>query len=384
MRLFTSESVMSGHPDKVADLISDTILDACLTVDPDARVACETLVCPDTVVLAGEITCKDFPEYVDELVKGAILDIGYGPETPGFDPTSANFEVINKLHAQSRDIAMGVDTGGAGDQGIMFGYACNETPSMMPFPIYAAHEIGKAVSALRHDPSAPWVRPDGKTQVSVNYREDGSIALDNVLVSISHAEGVSQSTIRKKITEVVDQLISSWAFVDSSEYSYERLRVNPTGCFSIYGPVSDSGLTGRKIIVDTYGGSCAHGGGSFAGKDSSKVDRSAAYMARFMAKQVVATGLVNKCTIQLAYAIGVSTPVGFYVKTEGPNKVNEDAISRVLLEAYGGCQPRYITERLKLKTPLFRRTTNYGHFGKDFLPWEDIDMNVVERLRDCM
>jgi len=373
--LFTSESVSEGHPDKVCDRISDSILDAFLAADPECRVAAETLTTTDHVTIAGEVRGPEAVlKQVEEIARDAIKDIGYDQE--GFSWRTA--EIVNRLHAQSSDIAMGVDEGdkgeeGAGDQGIMFGYACNETEELMPAPIEFAHKILRLMAQDRKSGKQPGFGPDSKSQVTLKYVNGKPAGLDTVVVSTQHAEHLSQDEVREMVKPYV-----SAAALEGWELSDDRLFVNPTGRFVIGGPDGDAGLTGRKIIVDTYGGAAPHGGGAFSGKDPSKVDRSAAYASRYLAKNVVAAGLADKCLIQLAYAIGVPEPVAVYVETYGTGKVDNDKLGKTLREMVR-LTPRGIREQLQLLRPIYARTAAYGHFGRHAeedggFSWERTDL----------
>jgi S-adenosylmethionine synthetase len=354
--LFTSESVTEGHPDKIADQISDAVLDAILAKDPAARVACETLVTTGLVVIAGEITTSAYVPLPD-IVRKTIEGIGYTDATFGFDNKTC--AVMSTIDAQSPDISQGVDTGGAGDQGMMFGYATDETPELMPLPIQLAHALTHRLSALRKDGSLPWLRPDGKAQVSVVYEGDRPIAVDTVVISTQHDEKVSNTKLRRAI---LDDVIMATI---PAEYLPKRLKthINPTGRFVIGGPQGDAGLTGRKIIVDTYGGMGRHGGGAFSGKDPSKVDRSACYAARWVAKNIVAAKLASRCEVQVAYAIGVVQPVSVYVQTFGTGVVSDRAIEAAVNEVFD-LTPRGITRDLDLRKPIYQATAAYGHFGR--------------------
>ena len=363
--LFTSESVSEGHPDKVCDRISDSVLDAYLAADPDARVACETLATTDHVTIAGEVRGPSAVlREVEGIARAAIRDIGY--EQPGFSWKTC--EVICRLHAQSADIAMGVDEGGkgeegAGDQGIMFGYACDETPELMPAPIQLAHGILRLMADDRRSGRETRFGPDAKSQVTLRYEESRAAGIDAVVVSTQHAEGVSAEDVREMVRPYLSRALpEGWEVPD------DRFFVNPTGRFVIGGPDGDAGLTGRKIIVDTYGGAAPHGGGAFSGKDPTKVDRSAAYAARYLARNVVAAGLASRCLIQLAYAIGMPEPVAVYVETYGTGNVDEAALGRTLREMVR-LTPRGIREHLGLMRPIYARTSAYGHFGRP--PEED-------------
>jgi S-adenosylmethionine synthetase len=366
--LFTSESVTEGHPDKIADQISDAILDACLTDDPSSRVACETLTATGLVVIAGEITTKAYVDF-QTLVRGTISSIGYNNALFGFDSNTC--AVISSINKQSGDIAMGVDTGGAGDQGMMFGYACNETAELMPMPIALAHKLTMRLSDVRKHGKLAYLRPDGKSQVTVEYDEHRKPArVDAVVVSTQHAETVGNEELRGDILKhVIQATIPAHLLDEDTKY-----HINPTGRFVIGGPMGDTGLTGRKIIVDTYGGMGRHGGGAFSGKDPTKVDRSAAYMARHIAKNIVAAGLADRCEVQLAYAIGVADPVSVLVDTFGTGKV-ETSVIQELIRAHFKLTPKGIIEALKLRRPIYCKTAAYGHFGRtdpDFT-WEATD-----------
>jgi S-adenosylmethionine synthetase len=358
--LFTSESVSEGHPDKVCDRISDSVLDAFLAADEDVRVACETLATTNHVTIAGEVRGPEAVlKEVEGIAREAIRDIGY--EQDGFHWKTC--EIISRLHAQSSDIALGVDAGnkkeeGAGDQGIMFGYACNETEELMPAPIQFAHRILRLMAEARKSGKEPRFGPDSKSQVTLRYENGKPAGIDTVVVSTQHDEAIDQDTVREIVKPFVSEALpEGWTLPD------DRLLVNPTGRFVIGGPDGDAGLTGRKIIVDTYGGAAPHGGGAFSGKDPTKVDRSAAYAARYLAKNVVAAGLADKCVIQLAYAIGVPEPVAVYVDTHGTGRVDEDRLGKVLRERVR-LTPRGIREHLGLLKPIYARTAAYGHFGR--------------------
>ena len=373
--LFTSESVSEGHPDKVCDRISDAVLDAYLAADPEARVACETLTTTDHVTIAGEVRGPErLLHEVEGIARAAIRDIGY--DQRGF--SWRDCEIICRLHGQSSDIAMGVDEGakgeeGAGDQGIMFGYACNETKELMPAPIQFAHRILQLMAEDRKSGREPRFGPDAKSQVTLKYEAGKPIGIDAVVVSTQHTEEVTRDDVHQMVKPYVSR-----ALPEGWEVSEDRLFVNPTGRFVIGGPDGDAGLTGRKIIVDTYGGAAPHGGGAFSGKDPTKVDRSAAYAARYLAKNVVAAGLAEKCLIQLAYAIGMPEPVAVYVDTQGTGNVDEDALARTLREMVR-LTPRGIREHLGLLKPIYARTAAYGHFGRSAdgdggFSWERTDL----------
>ena len=366
--LFTSESVTEGHPDKIADQISDAILDACLAQDPFSRVACETLTCTGLVVIAGEITTKAYVDF-QSLVRGTVASIGYDNALYGFDSNTC--AVISTINKQSGDISMGVDTGGAGDQGMMFGYATNETPELMPTPISLAHKLARKLSEVRKSGLMSYLRPDGKSQVTVEYDSNNKpVRVDAVVISTQHSETVGNDELRGDILKHVIQAVIPAALLDAGT----KYHINPTGRFVIGGPMGDTGLTGRKIIVDTYGGMGRHGGGAFSGKDPTKVDRSAAYMARYVAKNIVAAGLADRCEVQLAYAIGVAEPVSVLVDTFGTGKVDEDKLEALVRKNFA-LTPKGIIESLNLRRPIYKATAAYGHFGregKDFT-WEATD-----------
>ena len=365
--LFTSESVTEGHPDKIADQVSDAVLDAVLTADPMGRVACETLLTTGLIVLAGEITSTQSCDFA-EVARQAVRDVGYTRAKFGFDADTC--AVLSALHGQSPDIAMGVDPGGAGDQGLMFGYACTETKELMPLPIMMAHRLVRGLSEARRSGELGYLRPDGKSQVTVEYEGDTPIRIDAVVVSSQHSDEVSTDQIREDITAGVIRKIVPAELLDEKTKIY----VNPTGRFVTGGPHGDAGLTGRKIIVDTYGGMAPHGGGAFSGKDSTKVDRSACYMARYIAKNCVAAGLADRVQVQLAYAIGVAEPVSVLVETFETGKVEASKISSLVREQFE-LTPKGIIESLDLRRPIYRKTAAFGHFGRTEpeFSWERTD-----------
>ena len=366
--LFTSESVTEGHPDKMADQISDAILDACLAEDPYSRVACETLTCTGLIVVAGEITTKAYVDF-QTLVRDTVREIGYDDALKGFDCNTCG--VISTINRQSPDIAQGVDTGGAGDQGMMFGYATNETPELMPAPISLAHKLAHKLTEVRKNGKLPYLRPDGKSQVTVEYDSNNRpVRVDAVVISTQHAEDVGNDQLRAEIMEHVIQAVIPAALLDADT----KYHINPTGRFVIGGPMGDTGLTGRKIIVDTYGGMGRHGGGAFSGKDATKVDRSAAYMARYVAKNIVAAGLADRVEVQLAYAIGVAEPVSIRVDTFGTGTVSEPRLIELVRENFQ-LTPKGIIESLNLRRPIYKQTAAYGHFGRsgDAFTWEATD-----------
>jgi len=383
-RLFTSESVTEGHPDKIADQISDSILDALLAEDPGSRVAVETLIMTGQVHVAGEVTTQGYAD-IPTIVRERVLEIGYDSSAKGFDGRSCGVSV--SIGNQSPDIAQGVDDAyeerhdhssdpldrqGAGDQGLMFGYACQDTPELMPLPISLAHRLAQQLSAVRKDGAVPYLRPDGKTQVTIEYDGDKAVRLDTVVVSSQHASDIAlESMLQPDIAEQVVKPILDGVDIDTSGY---RLLVNPTGRFEIGGPMGDAGLTGRKIIVDTYGGMARHGGGAFSGKDPSKVDRSAAYAMRWVAKNVVAAGLARRCEAQVAYAIGKAAPVGVFIETFGTGVVADDKIQEAVLEVFD-LRPAAIIRDLDLLRPIYAKTAAYGHFGRELpeFTWERTD-----------
>ncbi len=372
--LFTSESVTEGHPDKIADQISDSILDACLQQDPYSRVACETLTATGLVVIAGEISTQAYVDF-QSLVRGVVASIGYDNALYGFDSNTC--AVISSINKQSGDIAMGVDTGGAGDQGMMFGYATNETPELMPMPISLAHKLTRRLSEVRKSGQLPYLRPDGKSQVTVEYDAEGKpVRVDAVVISTQHAESVSNDELRADILKHVIQATIPAELLDENT----KYHINPTGRFVIGGPMGDTGLTGRKIIVDTYGGMGRHGGGAFSGKDPTKVDRSAAYMARYIAKNIVAASLAERCEVQLAYAIGVAEPVSVLVDTFGTGTIPTQQLQQLVRKVFK-LTPKEIIETLNLRRPIYRKTAAYGHFGRsdaDFT-WEATDKAAMLR-----
>ena len=369
---FTSESVSEGHPDKLADQISDAVLDAILKDDPNGRVAVETMVKTGMAIIAGEVTTSTYVD-LEEVVRKVILDIGYDSSDVGFD--GASCAVLNAIGKQSPDIAMGVDEGedheqGAGDQGLMFGYATNETSVLMPAPIYYAHRLVERQAQLRKQGALPWLRPDAKSQVTLRYENGKPVAIDAVVLSTQHDEDISQADIHSAIREQVinEVLPAEWLHADT------RYHINPTGQFIIGGPVGDCGLTGRKIIVDTYGGMARHGGGAFSGKDPSKVDRSAAYAGRYVAKNIVAAGLADRCEIQISYAIGVAEPTSISIDTFGTGKLADARIAELVREHFD-LRPKGLVEMLDLKRPIYRKTAAYGHFGRELpeFTWEKTD-----------
>jgi S-adenosylmethionine synthetase len=382
--VFTSESVTEGHPDKIADQISDAILDAILSKDPAARVACETLVTTGMAVVAGEITTSTYV-HIPDIVRGTITSIGYTDANFGFDAQTC--AVLTTIDRQSADIAMGVDTGGAGDQGMMFGYATNETPSLMPLPIVLAHRLAERLAAVRKAGDLAWLRPDGKTQVSIAYEGPKPVGISKIVVSAQHSELVDNTELRAGVIEQVVRPVVREAGFDVAD---RDILVNPTGRFVVGGPQGDAGLTGRKIIVDSYGGMARHGGGAFSGKDPSKVDRSAAYAMRWVAKNIVAAGLAQRCEVQVAYAIGVAEPVSIMVETFGTGTVPQQALENAVGEVFD-LTPKGIIQALNLRSPIYRPTAAYGHFGRaperrrvgdrdvELFTWEHADR--VEELK---
>jgi S-adenosylmethionine synthetase len=365
--LFTSESVTEGHPDKIADQISDSVLDALLSQDPHSRVACETLVTTGIAFIAGEITSRGIIDY-QEVVRHTIADVGYTRGKYGFDAEMC--AVISAIHSQSPDIAMGVDTGGAGDQGLMFGYACTETEELMPLPIMLAHRLTKGLSCARRDGVLDYLRPDGKSQVTIEYEGSRPVRVDAVVVSSQHSPDVTNEKMR---SDIIDTIISRAIPAEMMDQQ-TKVYVNPTGRFVVGGPHGDAGVTGRKIIVDTYGGAAPHGGGAFSGKDPTKVDRSACYMARYIAKNVVAATIADRALVQLAYAIGVADPVSVMVHTEGTGRIPEEQITEIV-RAHFKLTPRGIIDELNLRRPIYKKTAAFGHFGRTEpeFTWERTD-----------
>jgi len=361
---FTSESVTEGHPDKLCDYISDSILDECLKQDRNSRVAVETFASKDNIMIAGQITSNAKFD-IEKIVREGIKEIGYDNSNTDIDYRTCNINI--NITKQSSDIAMGVDVGGAGDQGIMFGYASNETENYMPYAINVAHKLSKKLTEVRKTGKLPYLRPDGKTQVTVEYDEDKPIRIETILISTQHTINVTQEQIKKDIINEVINSVVDKKMIDENTKIY----VNPTGQFIIGGPLGDTGLTGRKIIVDTYGGYSRHGGGAFSGKDASKVDRSAAYMLRHVAKNIVANGYADRCEIQVSYAIGIKEPISININTFGTGKVEEEKLIRIINDKFD-LTPNGIINYLGLKDIKYTDTTNYGHFGKDNLPWEKI------------
>lgn len=375
--LFTSESVTEGHPDKVADQISDSVVDAILKADPHGRVACETMVTTGVAFLGGEITTRTYVD-LPVLVRDTIREIGYTSADYGFDADTC--AVLTSIDEQSKDIARGVNPGGAGDQGLMFGYACRETDVLMPLPITMAHRMAQQLAAVRKDGTLPWVRPDGKTQITALYEGDKPVAVDTVVVSTQHDEDISEADLHEGIrTHVIEPILKDFD-IDHAGYT---AHINPTGRFVVGGPLGDCGLTGRKIIVDTYGGSAAHGGGAFSGKDSTKVDRSGAYAARHLARNIVAADLADRCQVQVAYAIGVAEPVSITVDTYGSGKVADVAITEAIRKVVD-MTPEGIIERLQLRTPIFQQTAAYGHFGRNDVQFTWEQENLVELLKGAL
>ena len=370
--LFTSESVTEGHPDKIADQISDGILDSIIGKDKNCRVACETILTTGLAFVAGEISTKAYVE-IPDIIRETIREVGYCDATWGFDYRTCS--VLTSIDAQSGDIAMGVDTGGAGDQGLMFGYATNETSELMPMPIVLAHRITRRLAEVRKKNILPWVRPDGKSQVTVEYRNGKPVRIDTIVVSTQHGENVTAKKIERELIDKVIKPVMPKGIFDPVTVKYH---INPTGRFVTGGPMGDTGLTGRKIIVDTYGGVGSHGGGAFSGKDPSKVDRSASYMARYIAKNIIAAKLAEKCEVQLAYAIGVPEPVSILVDAKGTEKVSPEILDK-LVRKHFPLTPRGIIDHLKLRRPIYKRTAAYGHFGRNEpgFTWEKTDKAAI-------
>ena len=366
--LFTSESVTEGHPDKIADQISDGILDAIIAKDKNCRVACETILTTGLAFVAGEISTRAYVE-IPDIIRDTIRGVGYSDATWGFDHRTCS--VLTSIDSQSGDIAMGVDTGGAGDQGLMFGYATNETSELMPMPIVLAHRLTRRLAEVRKKNILPWVRPDGKSQVTVEYRNGKPVRIDTIVLSTQHSDKVTSKKIEKDLIEKVIKPVMPKGIFDPITVKYH---INPTGRFVTGGPMGDTGLTGRKIIVDTYGGVGSHGGGAFSGKDPSKVDRSASYMARYIAKNIIAAKLADKCEVQLAYAIGVSEPVSILVDTKGTEKISPEILDK-LVRKHFPLTPRGIIDHLKLRRPIYKQTAAYGHFGRNEpgFTWEKTD-----------
>ena len=365
--IFTSESVTEGHPDKIADQISDAVLDAVMKDDPTGRVACEVYVTTGMALVGGEITTKTYVD-IPQLARGVISEIGYTDAAMGFDAHTC--AILNTIQQQSPNIAMGVDTGGAGDQGLMFGFACDETPELMPLPIMMAHKLCRRLSEERRNGNLPWLRPDGKSQVSVEYVNGKPKRIDAVVVSTQHDADIPTEELRAQVKKHVIEPVMPTGMIDANT----KFHINPTGLFIIGGPHGDTGLTGRKIIVDTYGGMGRHGGGAFSGKDPTKVDRSACYMARYIAKNLVASGLARRCEVQLAYAIGVAEPVSVLVDSYGTGLVDDERLTE-LVRAHFPLTPKGIIEHLRLRRPIYRATAAFGHFGRteDTFTWEKAD-----------
>ena len=377
MYLFTSESVSEGHPDKIADQISDAILDAYLREDPDAKVACECLITNNYLLIAGEVS--SIANSVDpvSIAKDVIKAIGYDNPSIGFDYQTARIE--NRIHQQSPEINQSVSDGGAGDQGLMFGYACRETAELMPLPISLSHSIVKRLSLLRKNNSIGWLLPDAKSQVTILYENGKPASIDTVVVSTQHRKSVTQDEIRETVIQKVILPVIGQYF----EGKEPVFHINPSGSFTIGGPYGDTGLTGRKIIVDTYGGSCPHGGGAFSGKDPSKVDRSGAYGARYVAKHIVASGLAERCTVQISYAIGKAEPVSLFIDFHNTGKIDEEKLLP-LLSSHFDLTPNGIISTLKLKQPIYLQTAAYGHFGKTGLPWEELNPSIFQLMRSLI
>ena len=370
---FTSESVSAGHPDKVADQISDAILDAYLKLDPLSKVACECLITTNVLVIAGEVTSHAKIDPV-EIAKTVLKDIGYDNDAVGFNCHKAI--ILNVMHTQSSEIFNSVVDGGAGDQGIMFGHACRDTKELMPLAIMLSHKIVKKLHELRRDKTLPWLRPDAKSQVTLTYEIGVPVSVDKVVVSTQHDESISQADIRAAVIEkVIEPILGEWIKKKQPDYL-----INPSGSFTIGGPHGDTGLTGRKIVVDTYGGSCPHGGGAFSGKDPSKVDRSAAYAARYIAKHLVASGLMDKCTVQLSYAIGVSEPTSIHIESYNTHRCDLSTLVKVVYDLFP-VQPNQMIEVFQLRQPIYAQTASYGHFGNENFPWEVINETIIDKLK---
>jgi S-adenosylmethionine synthetase len=370
---FTSESVSAGHPDKVADQISDAILDAYLAIDPFSKVACECLITTNLLIIAGEVTSNAKIDPI-EIAKGVLKDIGYDNDAVGFNYNKAI--ILNVIHTQSNEIFKSVVDGGAGDQGIMFGHACRDTIELMPLAIMLSHQIVKKLQDLRKDKTLPWLRPDAKSQVTLTYENGEPVSVDKVVVSTQHDESISQADIRSAVIEkVLEPILGEWIKVKEPEYL-----INPSGSFTIGGPHGDTGLTGRKIVVDTYGGSCPHGGGAFSGKDPSKVDRSAAYAARYIAKHLVASDLMDRCTVQLSYAIGVSEPTSIHIESYGTHRCDLPKIVELIYDLFP-VKPNQIIEVFQLRRPIYAQTASYGHFGNETFPWEKLDDSILIKLK---
>lgn len=370
---FTSESVSAGHPDKVADQISDAILDAYLAIDPFSKVACECLITTNLLIIAGEVTSNAKIDPI-EIAKGVLKGIGYDNDAVGFNYNKAIIQ--NVMHTQSNEIFKSVVDGGAGDQGIMFGHACRDTIELMPLAIMLSHQIVKKLQDLRKDKTLPWLRPDAKSQVTLTYENGVPVSVDKVVVSTQHDESISQADIRTAVIEkVLKPILGEWIKVKEPEYL-----INPSGSFTVGGPHGDTGLTGRKIVVDTYGGSCPHGGGAFSGKDPSKVDRSAAYAARYIAKHLVASGLMDRCTVQLSYAIGVSEPTSIHIESYGTHRCDLSKIVELIYDLFP-VKPNQIIEVFQLRNPIYAQTAAYGHFGNEHFPWEKLDNSILIKLK---
>jgi S-adenosylmethionine synthetase len=370
---FTSESVSAGHPDKVADQISDAILDAYLAIDPFSKVACECLITTNLLIIAGEVTSNAKIDPI-EIAKGVLKDIGYDNDAVGFNYNKAIIQ--NVMHTQSNEIFKSVEDGGAGDQGIMFGHACRDTIELMPLAIMLSHQIVEKLQDLRKDKTLPWLRPDAKSQITLTYENGVPVSVDKVVVSTQHDESISQADIRKVVIEkVIEPTLGDWLKVKEPDYL-----INPSGSFTIGGPHGDTGLTGRKIVVDTYGGSCPHGGGAFSGKDPSKVDRSAAYAARYIAKHLVSSDLMDRCTVQLSYAIGVSEPTSIHIESYGTHRCDLSKIVELIYDLFP-VKPNQIIEVFQLRNPIYAQTAAYGHFGNEHFPWEKLDNSILIKLK---